>query len=159
MRLMVRSGVAGSMLLVAMLIASPLVAQGGRGGAGRGAGGGVRRAVITDSARAAALYVSNRPEDAPTANYEAAIAAKLRTDSTFAARAKGVVDFQKVRYRSKIGDLDIPAYLFQPLQKRGAKGHPALIMVHGGVHSNMTASYWPFIREAVERGYVVITAD
>jgi dipeptidyl aminopeptidase/acylaminoacyl peptidase len=105
------------------------------------------------------LYVSNRPEDAPVANYENAMRDKARTDSTFAARAKGVLDFQKIRYRSSVGDLDIPAYLFQPTQKRGAKGHPGLIMVHGGVHSNMTATYWPFIREAVERGYVVITPE
>jgi dipeptidyl aminopeptidase/acylaminoacyl peptidase len=34
-----------------------------------------------------------------------------------------------------------------------------MIWVHGGVHSDMTADYLPFIREAVERGYVIITPD
>ena len=29
--------------------------------------------------------------------------------------ARGVIDFQKVTYRSSVGDMDIPAYLFQPL--------------------------------------------
>lgn len=143
-----------TMALLASALASPLVAQ-GRGG-GRGGGRGVE---ITDTARARALYVSNRPDDHPESDYARAITGKARTDSTFAARAKGVLDFQKIRYRSKIGDLDIPAYLFQPTNKRGAKGHPGLLMVHGGVHGNMTESYWPFIREAVERGYVVITPD
>ena len=118
-----------------------------------------RQVVPMDSARARLLYVSNRPEDHPVADYAAQIAAKARTDSTFAARAKGVLDFQKIRYRSSVGDLDIPAYLFQATSKRGPKGHPLLIMVHGGVHGDMTATYWPFIREAVERGYVVITPD
>ena len=62
-------------------------------------------------------------------------------------------------YRSSVGDLDIPAYLFQPLNKRGAKGHAALIWVHGGVHGNWGITMWPFVREAVERGYVVICPE
>jgi dipeptidyl aminopeptidase/acylaminoacyl peptidase len=118
-----------------------------------------RRAVELDSARAALLYVSTRPEDHPVADYEAHIAAKARTDSIFEARSRGVLDYSKVRYRSSVGDMDIPAYVYQPLNKRGARGHPALIWVHGGVHGNWTESYWPFIREAVERGYVVIAPE
>ena len=115
--------------------------------------------VPMDAARAAALYVSNRPEDHPPANYEADIRTKARTDSTFARVSKGVLDYRKVTYRSTVGDLDIPAYVFQPLKKRGTAGHAALIWVHGGVHGNWTESYWPFIREAVERGYVVIAPE
>lgn len=118
-----------------------------------------RRPVITDSARAAQLFVSKNPADRPTTDYARDQASKARTDSTYAARARGLVDFQKISYRSSVGDRDVPAYLFQPLQKRGAKGHAALVMVHGGVHSNMGTNYWPFIREAVERGYVVITPE
>jgi dipeptidyl aminopeptidase/acylaminoacyl peptidase len=53
----------------------------------------------------------------------------------------------------------IPAYVFAPLQKRGTAGHAAMVWVHGGVHSDMTTTYFPFIREAVQRGYVVITPD
>lgn len=112
-----------------------------------------------DTIRARQLYVSNKPEDRPTANYEAAIANKARTDSVFAARAKGVVDYSKVKYRSKVGDLDVPAYVWQPLQKRGPKGHALLIMVHGGVHGDFTTNYWPFVKEAVERGFVVIAPE
>ncbi len=69
------------------------------------------------------------------------------------------MDFQKVTYRSTVGDLDIPAYLFQPLAKRGARGHAAMVWVHGGVHGNMDLLYFPFIKEAVERGYVIITPE
>jgi dipeptidyl aminopeptidase/acylaminoacyl peptidase len=112
-----------------------------------------------DSARAAALYVSDRPEDHPTANYETAIRNKARTDSIYAARSRGVLDFRKITYRSSVGDMDIPAYLFQPLAKRGAKRHAALIWVHGGVHGNWDQNYWPFVREAVARGYVVIAPE
>jgi dipeptidyl aminopeptidase/acylaminoacyl peptidase len=126
--------------------------RGGRGGRGASS-------VQLDSARARQLYVSNRWEDHPQSNYASAMAGKARTDSTFAARARGVVDFQKITYRSRIGDMDIPAYVFQPLVKRGPRGHAAMVWVHGGVHGNMTANYWPFIREAVERGYVIITPE
>jgi dipeptidyl aminopeptidase/acylaminoacyl peptidase len=127
---------------------TPVAAQGGAG-----------RQVPMDPQRAAQLYVSNRPEDHPVANYAQAVAAKARTDSIFAARSRGVLDYRKITYRSRIGDMDIPAYVYQPLNKRGARGHAALIWVHGGVHGNWDQNYWPFIREAVERGYVVIAPE
>jgi dipeptidyl aminopeptidase/acylaminoacyl peptidase len=112
-----------------------------------------------DSARAADLYVSSRPEDHPPANYERAIQNKARTDSIFEARSRGVLSYSKVTYRSSVGDMDIPAYIFQPLENRGPRGHAALVWVHGGVHGNWDQNYWPFIREAVERGYVVIAPE
>jgi dipeptidyl aminopeptidase/acylaminoacyl peptidase len=118
-----------------------------------------RQQVEMDPARAALLYVSNRHEDHPLANYELHIAQKAAMDSTFEARSQGVLDYQKITYRSSVGDLDIPAYVYQPLEKRGDKGHAALIWVHGGVHGSWTPSYWPFIREAVEQGYVVIAPE
>ena len=115
--------------------------------------------VRMDPERAALLYVSNRPEDHPPADYEADIRAKARTDSIYAAVTKGVVDYRKIKYRSRVGDMDIPAYLFQPLEKAGPRAHAAMIWVHGGVHGNWTEMYWPFVREAVERGYVIIAPE
>ena len=113
-----------------------------------------------DEARARQLYVSNDHEDhGRNVNFERQIQAKAATDKRYAEVTKGVVDYQKISYRSSIGDLDIPAYLFQPLKKRGAKGHPAMVWVHGGVHGDWAATYWPFVREAVERGYVVICPE
>jgi dipeptidyl aminopeptidase/acylaminoacyl peptidase len=130
-----------------LLTAQPLLAQ------------QARPQVQMDPERAAMLYVSNRPEDHPPANYAQHVQQRQRTDSIFAARSRGVLDYRTVTYRSKVGDMDIPAYVYQPLQKRGARGHAALIWVHGGVHGRWTESYWPFIREAVERGYVVIAPE
>ncbi|OLD45421.1 MAG: hypothetical protein AUI63_05655, partial [Gemmatimonadetes bacterium 13_1_40CM_2_60_3] len=92
-------------------------------------------------------------------NFQQDIEEKKKIDERFAAASRGVMDFQKVTYRSSVGDLDIPAYLFQPLNKRGPKGHAAMVWVHGGVHSNMDPLYFPFIKEAVERGYVIITPE
>jgi dipeptidyl aminopeptidase/acylaminoacyl peptidase len=140
-----------------LLAPTVLSAQGGRTG-GRG-GGGPQQVVPLDTARVRQLYVSNRWEDHPISNYESAIRGKATTDSIFAARAKGVMDYRKIKYRSRIGDMDIPAYVYQPLQKRGPRGHAAMIWVHGGVHGNWDQNYWPFIREAVERGYVIIAPE
>lgn len=128
---------------------SPVAAQ-------RSANGGARM----DTQRASELYVSNDPADHSNGrDFERDIRGKARTDSIYAAVTDGVVDYRKVSYRSRIGDMDIPAYVYQPVQKRGPRGHPALIFVHGGVHGNWTPNYWPFVREAVERGYVVIAPD
>lgn len=119
-----------------------------------------RRAPPVDSTRATRLYVSNRPSDLPRAtNYPAQIAAKQRADSIYAARSAGVMEFRKVTYRSRADGMTIPAYLFAPLRKRGQGGHAAMVWVHGGVHSDWGTSMFPFVREAVERGYVVITPD
>ncbi|MBI2072199.1 MAG: S9 family peptidase [Gemmatimonadetes bacterium] len=118
-----------------------------------------RRAVPMDPARAESLYVSRRPEDHPVANYARDMAFKARTDSIVRVRSQGVMDFQKLSYRSKVGDLDIPAYLWQPLRKRGPRGHAAMIWVHGGVHGNVDLGFFPFVRDAVERGYVIIAPE
>ncbi|HEY9427686.1 MAG TPA: alpha/beta fold hydrolase [Gemmatimonadaceae bacterium] len=118
-----------------------------------------RQPIVMDSARARELYASKDPADMPTCRCERDMREKRATDSVFAARSEGVMEFRKVTYKSRIDGLEIPAYLFAPLAKRGPKGHAAMVWVHGGVHSNMTEDYLPFIREAVERGYVVITPD
>ena len=118
-----------------------------------------RQRVVMDSARAAQLYVSNRPEDAPAADYAREIVAKRRTDSVYAARSAGVMEFKKITYQSSADGLPIPAYLFAPLSKRGARGHAAMVWVHGGVHGDWGTTMFPFVREAVQRGYVIITPD
>jgi dipeptidyl aminopeptidase/acylaminoacyl peptidase len=135
-------------LAVAFLLPQPGASQQGQG-----------QTVVMDSARAAMLYVSDRWEDHPWSDYEAAIEGKARTDSVYAAVTEGVVDYQKITYRSRIGDMDIPAYVYQPLEKRGPGGHPAMVWVHGGVHGNWGTTMWPFVREAVERGYVIIAPE
>lgn len=121
--------------------------------------GASRQVIPMDPARAAELYVSNRPQDHPLADYARDMARKARTDSLFQALSKGVTDFRKIRYRSSAGDLDIPAYLWQPLQKRGSGGHAAMVWVHGGVHGDVDIGLFPFVQEAVDRGYVVIAPE
>ena len=121
---------------------------------------GAGRASTTDADRATRLFVSTDPADhAAGHDFARDEARKAEIDRRYRAVTNGVVDFQKVTYRSRIGDLDIPAYLFQPLEKRGPRGHAAMVWVHGGVHGNWDITMWPFVREAVERGYVIICPE
>jgi dipeptidyl aminopeptidase/acylaminoacyl peptidase len=115
--------------------------------------------VAMDSARIGLLYVSNRPGDLPKADYARQITQKNRADSIYAARSAGVMEFRKVTYKSRADGMTIPAYLFAPLTKRGNSGHAAMVWVHGGVHGDWGTGMYPFIREAVQRGYVVIAPD
>jgi dipeptidyl aminopeptidase/acylaminoacyl peptidase len=119
-----------------------------------------RAAVPVDEERSRRLYVSNRPEDhALNHDFEGDIQARLQTEARYRERSRGVMDFSKVTYRSSVGDMDIPAYLFQPLQTRGARGHAAMVWVHGGVHGNWPLNMFPFVKEAVDRGYVIICPE
>src|SRR3954463_15688584 len=104
--------------LLALLVAAPLAAQkdttpvrGGRG-AGRGGGGGWTGAV--DSLRIRQLYVSKTPSDLRGcgSNCERDMAGKRASDSTYAAKASGNYEFQKIKYKSRVDGLEIPAYVF-----------------------------------------------
>jgi dipeptidyl aminopeptidase/acylaminoacyl peptidase len=113
-----------------------------------------------DSTRARELYVSKTPADLRGcgAQCDVQIKAKARTDSIYAAKAPGNYEFQKIKYKSRADGLEIPAYLFSPINKSGAK-HAALVWVHGGVHGDWGTGLYPFVVEAVKRGYVIITPD
>lgn len=71
--------------------------------------------------------------------------AKHRTDSIYGARFAGIIDFQKITYKSAGGGFEIPAYLFAPIHKRGAKGHAAMVWVHGGVYGNWDQNTLPYV--------------
>lgn len=116
--------------------------------------------VTFDRARAVDLYVSDRPEDHdPFRDHESDIREKAVTDSIYSAHAEGAYRYRKIQYRSRIGDIDVPAYLFEPIETEGARAHAALVWVHGGVHGSWSTVYLPFVKEAVRRGYVVIAPD
>jgi len=146
------------LVLLALVVAIPAAAQQDTTRARRGP---PRRSVpITDTARAHELFVSKDPKELPGCGTQCArqIERKRATDSTYAARSKGVMEFSKIRYKSRVDGMEIPAYLFAPLTKKAEK-HAALVWVHGGVHGDWGTGMFPFVREAVQKGYVVITPD
>ena len=129
-----------------------------RGGRGRGGPPPVVWRTAADTLRAKRLFVSNDSLDLPkldSAREVAGIAARLRTEAVLAERSKGVMEFAIASYKSVDG-LEIPAYVFSPLARRGARGHAALVWVHAYLHGRFEERHFPFVREAIERGYVVV---
>ena len=113
-----------------------------------------------DGARAKALYVGTDPADhARGHDFERDISNKAEVDRRYAEASRGVMKFEKVTYRSSADAMDIPAYVFQPVTPSGAAAHAAMVWVHGGVHGSWDINMFPFVREAVDRGYVIICPE
>ena len=92
-------------------------------------------------------------------DHQADIERNAKNDKQLFAAADGVLNLQKIKVKSQIDDLQIPAYLFQPLKLPKEKKLPALVWVYGGIHDHFGVNYFPFIKEAVEKGYVVIAPE
>jgi dipeptidyl aminopeptidase/acylaminoacyl peptidase len=84
---------------------------------------------------------------------------QAETDRTWRAASHGFMQMGKITYRSRVGDLEIPAFVFQPLKLRGPKGHPALVWVHENIRGHLYEHYIPYVREATAKGYVVIAPE
>jgi dipeptidyl aminopeptidase/acylaminoacyl peptidase len=65
----------------------------------------------------------------------------------------------KITYRSRAGELEIPAFVFEPLTLAGPAAHPALVWVHENIRGHLYEHYIPYVREAVRQGYVVIAPE
>jgi dienelactone hydrolase len=119
-----------------------------------------RQQVPVDNERALRLYVPTDPRlQSVGRDFQRDIVDRERDDARYAEVCKGLMDCRKVSYRSRVGGLEIPAYLFQPLSPRGTRGHAAMVWVHGGVHGRWGIGMFPFIKEAVDRGYVIVAPE
>ena len=81
------------------------------------------------------------------------------TDQAWRNASQGYMTMEKITYRSRVGDLDVPAFVFQPLSSTGATRHPALVWVHEDIRGHLYEHYIPYIREATSKGYVVIAPE
>ena len=95
----------------------------------------------------------------PAATIARDLQRQVATDKIFKDAMDGVMQMQKITYKSRVGGLEIPAWIFQPLTLRGAKGHPALVWVHPDIRGHLYEYYIPYIKEAVAKGYVVIAPE
>ena len=119
------------------------------------------------SARAIILFVAViaattplRGQNAPREpDFDRQLQQQAETDKTWRAASDGVMQMDKITYRSSVGDMDIPAFVFQPLKIRGTKGHPAIVWVHENIRGHLYEHYIPYIREATAKGYVVIAPE
>jgi dipeptidyl aminopeptidase/acylaminoacyl peptidase len=84
---------------------------------------------------------------------------QAETDAAWRDAAQGFMQFEKITYRSSAGDIDVPAFIFQPLRLRGPKSHPAIVWVHENIRGHLYEHYIPYVREATARGYIVIAPE
>lgn len=96
---------------------------------------------------------------AQTPDFDAQRRQQAGTDRAWRAASDGVMRMDKVVYRSRADGLQIPAFLFRPLQLRGAAGHAALVWVHPDIRGHLYEYYIPFVRDAVARGFIVIAPE
>jgi dipeptidyl aminopeptidase/acylaminoacyl peptidase len=105
------------------------------------------------------LEIAGEPEPEPS-RHDRLLARKAERDAKFRELSADLMEMKKVTYPSAVDGLEIPAYVFQPLKRRGTAAYPALVWIHGGVHGDLDPEhYFPFLREAVERGYVVVCPE
>jgi dipeptidyl aminopeptidase/acylaminoacyl peptidase len=95
---------------------------------------------------------------APPVNFEDMRVRQTATDEAWHRASAGVMRMEKITYRSRADNLQIPAFVFQPLRPDGAK-HPALVWTHEDIRGHLYEHYIPYIREATARGYVVIAPE
>src|SRR5262245_41086975 len=108
---------------------------------------------------AAALAAATPQFQPRTPDVSRQLEQQAETDKTWRGASEGVMQMEKFTYRSKVGDLDIPAFVFQPLHLRGPKGHPAIVWVHENIRGHLYEHYIPYIREATAKGYLVIAPE
>jgi dipeptidyl aminopeptidase/acylaminoacyl peptidase len=93
------------------------------------------------------------------ADFDRMLRDQAATDRRWREASVGWMRFEKVTYRSRVGDLDIPAFVFQPLDSAPAGGRPVLVWVHENIRGHVYEHYIPYVREATSRGYIVVAPE
>jgi dipeptidyl aminopeptidase/acylaminoacyl peptidase len=76
---------------------------------------------------------------------------------TFRSEYGDRVAMHRIWYPASTGDHEaIPGYVFTPKEMPAGKKYPGIVMVHGGNHIQLSDEWFPYIAEAVKRGYVVL---
>jgi dipeptidyl aminopeptidase/acylaminoacyl peptidase len=116
--------------------------------------------VITALCLALPIVLSTAPVQAPqTPDFDRQSRRQAETDKAWRTASQGYMTMEKITYRSRVSDLDIPAFVFQPLSSRGVRRHPALVWVHEDIRGHLYEHYVPYIRDATAKGYVVIAPE
>ena len=84
---------------------------------------------------------------------------QAETDRIWRRASEGRMRMSKIVYRSRRGDLDVPAFVFEPLVSGGPRAHAALVWVHENIRGHLYEHYIPYVQEAVRQQYVVIAPE
>jgi dipeptidyl aminopeptidase/acylaminoacyl peptidase len=119
---------------------------------------GVSQSVFTQTSSPAAGAGQQGQFQRPP-DFDRMLKQQAETDRTWKTASEGHMRMEKITYRSRAGDMDIPAFVFQPLTIRGPKSHPAIVWVHENIRGHLYEHYIPYIREATAKGYIVIAPE
>jgi dipeptidyl aminopeptidase/acylaminoacyl peptidase len=92
-------------------------------------------------------------------NFDAQIQQQAQIDETWRKASEGKMKMEKTKYKSRIGGLEIPVFVFTPPTPGPAKSRPALVWVHPDIRGRVYTYYIPYVLEAVSRGYVVVAPE
>ncbi len=92
-------------------------------------------------------------------DFERALRQQAETDRIWREASQGFMRMEKVVYRSRVGDLDIPAFVFQPLHSAAPRTLAAIVWVHENIRGHLYEHFIPYVRDAVARGYLVIAPE
>lgn len=118
--------------------------------------------TLTRASAAADQQSAVRVESGPSAtppDFERMRRRQAATDRAWRRASTGFMRMEKISYRSRAGDIDVPAFVFQPLLPAGPGERPALIWVHENIRGHLYEHYIPYVREATRRGYVVLAPE
>ncbi len=122
----------------------------------------------------------NERVEAGTPDFDRALRQQADTDRIWREASQGFMRMDKILYRSRVGDLDIPAFVFQPLSTvstapraaatsalpapatsapGASRTQPAIVWVHEDIRGHLYEHFIPYVRDAVARGYVVIAPE
>jgi len=106
------------------------------------------------------IVLRTAPVQAPqTPDFDRQSRQQAETDKAWRTASHGYMTMEKITYRSRVSDLDIPAFVFQPLNSQGVRRHPALVWVHEDIRGHLYEHYVPYVRDATAKGYVVIAPE
>jgi dipeptidyl aminopeptidase/acylaminoacyl peptidase len=94
-----------------------------------------------------------------SADFERMARQQAETDRAWRTASEGHMTMEKVTYRSRAAEVEIPAFVFQPLGTALPKTRPALVWVHEDIRGHLYEHYIPYIREATAKGYVVVAPE
>jgi dipeptidyl aminopeptidase/acylaminoacyl peptidase len=97
--------------------------------------------------------------DAPAPRFARMLREQAATDAAWHAASEGYMRMEKITYRSRAGDLEIPAFVFEPLPDAAPQTRPAIVWVHENIRGHLYEHFIPYVREATAQGYVVIAPE
>lgn len=99
------------------------------------------------------------PQEPRKPDFKRQLRQQVETDETWRTASAGFMRFEKITYKSGADGLEIPAFVFRPLNPAGPHAYRAIVWVHENIRGHLYEHYIPYIREATARGFVVIAPE